>query len=228
MRWLEPHRGRLVTLAVLSLLAAGVQMIEPLFLRHIVDKVLLVPGLQGSERLWKLNVAGGAFLTLVIVSALVGVVKDYTQKSLNFRVVLSLRKALFDRLLHLPLPRLWDMKTGGILSRLAPSADGAVGDSWRDAHELCFCTTGASELSRGASRCGADRRSCRRSVFRDPCCAKSCSHGTPSCSWDRCGTSSAGARQHRIRSARRNRIRSHGRGAPRERARVHRQARRRL
>ena len=127
VRWLKPHRARLITLSVLSLVAAGVQMIEPLFLRHIVDKVLLVPGLQGSERLWKLNVAGGAFLTLVVVSALVGVVKDYTQKSLNFRVVLSLRKALFERLLHLPLPRLWDMKTGGILSRLSGDAETTTG-----------------------------------------------------------------------------------------------------
>lgn len=127
VRWLKPHRGRLITLSVLSLIAAGVQMIEPLFLRHIVDKVLLVPGLANSERLWKLNIAGSAFLTLVVCSALIGVVKDYTQRSLNFRVVLSLRRALFDRLLHLPLPRLWEMKTGGILSRLSGDAETTTG-----------------------------------------------------------------------------------------------------
>ena len=58
--------------------------------------------------------------------------KDYRQRLLNVRVMLSLRRSLFERLVHLPLPRLWDMKTGGILSRLTrrrrhhdrPDADG--------------------------------------------------------------------------------------------------------
>ena len=46
---------------------------------------------------------------------------------LNVRVMLSLRRALFDRLLHLPLPKLWDMKTGGILSRLTGDVDTTTG-----------------------------------------------------------------------------------------------------
>src|SRR5206468_9916877 len=33
----------------------------------------------------------------------------------------------FDRLLHLPLPKLWDMKTGGILSRLTGDIDTTTG-----------------------------------------------------------------------------------------------------
>jgi ATP-binding cassette subfamily B protein/subfamily B ATP-binding cassette protein MsbA len=41
--------------------------------------------------------------------------------------MLSLRRALFERLLHLPLPRLWDMKTGGILSRLTGDIDTTTG-----------------------------------------------------------------------------------------------------
>jgi ATP-binding cassette subfamily B protein/subfamily B ATP-binding cassette protein MsbA len=41
--------------------------------------------------------------------------------------MLSLRRSLFDRLLHLPLPKLWDMKTGGILSRLTGDVDTTTG-----------------------------------------------------------------------------------------------------
>src|SRR5437870_5625743 len=43
------------------------------------------------------------------------------------RVLMSLRRSWFDRLLHLPLPRLWDMKTGGILSRLTGDVDTTTG-----------------------------------------------------------------------------------------------------
>ena len=53
--------------------------------------------------------------------------KDYRQRILNVKVMLSLRRALFDRLLHLPLPKLWDMKTGGILSRLTGDVDTTTG-----------------------------------------------------------------------------------------------------
>ena len=55
------------------------------------------------------------------------VLKDYRQRLLNVRVMLSLRRSLFDRLLHLPLPKLWDMKTGGILSRLTGDVDTTTG-----------------------------------------------------------------------------------------------------
>ena len=34
---------------------------------------------------------------------------------------------MFERLLHLPLPKLWDMKTGGILSRLTGDVDTTTG-----------------------------------------------------------------------------------------------------
>ena len=59
--------------------------------------------------------------------SLIGVLKDYRQRLLNMRVMLALRRSLFDRLLHLPLPKLWDMKTGGILSRLTGDVDTTTG-----------------------------------------------------------------------------------------------------
>jgi ATP-binding cassette subfamily B protein/subfamily B ATP-binding cassette protein MsbA len=41
--------------------------------------------------------------------------------------MLTLRRALYDRFLHLPLSKLWDMKTGGILSRLTGDVDTTTG-----------------------------------------------------------------------------------------------------
>ena len=53
--------------------------------------------------------------------------KDYRQRLLNTRIMLALRRALFGRLLYLPLPDLWNMKTGGILSRLTGDLDTTTG-----------------------------------------------------------------------------------------------------
>ncbi|HEV8123553.1 MAG TPA: ABC transporter ATP-binding protein [Gemmatimonadales bacterium] len=127
LRWLRPHRYALTAVFFFALLVAGLQMIEPLFMRYIIDHVLLNQALDTVAKLSRLHLAGIAFLTVVVCSNLLGVVKDYRQKLLNTRVMLSLRQSLFDRLLHLPLPKLWDMKTGGILSRLTGDVETTTG-----------------------------------------------------------------------------------------------------
>jgi ATP-binding cassette subfamily B protein/subfamily B ATP-binding cassette protein MsbA len=127
LRWLWPHRYSVATLFVLALLAAGLEMIEPLFMRFIVDKVLLNSNLESASRLRYLQVAGALFLGVVVLSQAIGVLKDYRQRLLNVRVMLSLRQSMYERLLHLPLAKLWDMKTGGILSRLTGDVDTTTG-----------------------------------------------------------------------------------------------------
>jgi ATP-binding cassette, subfamily B, bacterial len=125
--WLWPHRYQIGTVFVLALLVAGLEMIEPLFMRFIIDRILLNTGLDQASRLSRLHLAGSAFVVVILLSNLTKVLKDYRQRLLNVRVMLSLRRSLFDRLLHLPLPRLWDMKTGGILSRLTGDVETTSG-----------------------------------------------------------------------------------------------------
>ncbi|HEX6976387.1 MAG TPA: ABC transporter ATP-binding protein, partial [Vicinamibacterales bacterium] len=127
VRWLKPHRVQVAIVFALALVGAGLQMVEPLFMRFIVDRVLLNDRLDAAGRLSRLHLAGATFLAVIVVSNLLGALKDYRQRILNTRVMLSLRQSLFDRLLHLPLPKLWDMKTGGILSRLTGDVDTTTG-----------------------------------------------------------------------------------------------------
>jgi len=127
LRWLWPHRFAVATVFMLALVTAGLQMIEPLFIRFIIDRVLLNTALDTASRLAHLHRAGLVYLAVIFANSLLGVLKDYRQRLLNVRVMLSLRQSLFHRLLHLPLPRLWDMKTGGILSRLTGDIDTTTG-----------------------------------------------------------------------------------------------------
>jgi ATP-binding cassette subfamily B protein len=127
LRWLWPYRYAVGFVFFLALLTGGLEMIQPLFMRYIIDQILVQQALDTATRLQRLHLAGAAYLFTVVVSSLIGVVKDYRQRILNVKVMLSLRRSLFDRLLHLPLPRLWDMKTGGILSRLTGDVDTTTG-----------------------------------------------------------------------------------------------------
>jgi ATP-binding cassette subfamily B protein/subfamily B ATP-binding cassette protein MsbA len=127
LRCLRPHRASVGAVFLLALVVAGLEMIEPLFMRFIIDRVLLNTGLDTAARLTNLHLAGAAFLAVVILSKGANVLKDYRQRLVNTRVMLALRRVLYDRLLHLPLPRLWGMKTGGILSRLSGDVDTTTG-----------------------------------------------------------------------------------------------------
>jgi ATP-binding cassette subfamily B protein/subfamily B ATP-binding cassette protein MsbA len=127
LRWLWPHRYAVAGVFVLALIGAGLQMVEPLFMRFIIDRVLLDASLDVTARLGRLHLAGLLFVVVVILTQLVTVLREYRQRLLNTRVMLSLRRSLFERLLHLPLRHLWDMKTGGILSRITGDVDTTTG-----------------------------------------------------------------------------------------------------
>jgi ATP-binding cassette subfamily B protein len=127
LRWLWPHRFAVTIVFVLALVTASLQMIEPLFIRFIIDRVLLNTTLDAAARLTRLNTAGALYFVMIATNSLLGVLKDYRQRILNVRVMLTLRQELFHRMLHLPLPKLWDMKTGGILSRLTGDIDTTTG-----------------------------------------------------------------------------------------------------
>lgn len=96
-------------------------------MRHIVDRVLLDSTLEASERLWRLNLVGAGFVGLVILVQLINLAKDDRQRLLSLKVKVSLRRSLIQRLLDLPLSRLSDMKTGGILSRLTGDVETTSG-----------------------------------------------------------------------------------------------------
>jgi len=125
-RWLWPYRFAIATMFLLAITRAALEMIEPLFMRYIVDDILNTT-LDTAAKLSRLQVTGSLFVLVVIASNSLGVIRDYRQRLLNTHLMLALRKALFDRMLHLPLPKLWDMKTGGILSRITGDVDTTTG-----------------------------------------------------------------------------------------------------
>ena len=127
LKWLAPHKVTVAVVMLLALVLAGLEMIEPLFMRFIVDRVLLNETLTPAQRLTRLHAVGAAFLVVILLSNTLQAFRNYRQRLLNVRVMLSLRRSIFERLVHLPLPRLWDMKTGGILSRLTGDVDTTTG-----------------------------------------------------------------------------------------------------
>jgi ATP-binding cassette subfamily B protein/subfamily B ATP-binding cassette protein MsbA len=127
LRWLLPELRMVVTLVFLALTAAGLEMIQPLFMRHIINEIIMGEGISRADRMASLNMIGVLFLAVVLVARLIEMSRNLLQHLLNVRLLLSLRRALFGQLLGLPLQNLTDMKTGGIISRLSGDIDRTTG-----------------------------------------------------------------------------------------------------
>ena len=66
LRWLWPHRYAVAALLVFALLGAGLEMVSPLFMRFMVDRVLLNATLDAASRLGWLHLTGGLFLGVIV------------------------------------------------------------------------------------------------------------------------------------------------------------------
>ena len=89
LRWLFPYRYAVAAVFFYALLSAGMQMVEPLFMRYIIDRVLLNQSLDQASHLRRLHLVGATFLSVIVASALIGVLKDYRQRILNVQVETS-------------------------------------------------------------------------------------------------------------------------------------------
>lgn len=116
-RKLRSHWPLVSLLVMLAIVVSVLEIIQPLFARYIFDDVLLAD-ISAEQKIQDLHLVGVVFLALVGLSSGLGIVRNWYQRLLNVRVVLQLRRSLFDRLLKLPLDQLSDMKVGGIISRL--------------------------------------------------------------------------------------------------------------
>ncbi len=126
IRRLWPHWRMVTVLAVLAILVSVLEIIQPLFARYIFDDVLLADSTH-EEKIWHLNIVGAVFLAVVMFTRCLGIMRAWLQRLLNVRVILTLRRALYDRLLRLSLDKLSDMKVGGIISRLTDDINKTTG-----------------------------------------------------------------------------------------------------
>lgn len=120
------HWPMVLLLAFLAVAVSVLEIIQPLFARHIIDQILLAD-LSPAEQFRQLNVVGGIFLAVVVLTRILGVGRAWNQRLLNVRVILQLRRALFDRLIRLGLDKLSNMKVGGIISRLTDDINKTTG-----------------------------------------------------------------------------------------------------
>jgi len=125
--WLRPELRPLLGVLMLSLVGIAIDMVWPLVSAHLIDRVILRPGLSVAHKTAELSGFALGMIGLLLCGAGLGWLRTLRLQLLTSRLAFQLRAALFHRVLRLPMSDLNEMKTGGILSRLSNDVDGTTG-----------------------------------------------------------------------------------------------------
>ena len=124
--WLKPSWRALLSLFGLALLAAGLDLVWPLLIKVMVDYLVSATMGPGEKLRWLLMCSAGVVVLLVVKQG-IELFRAYRTAVLNAKLLVRLRRRLFKSLLGLPLGKLGDFKSGGIVSRLGSDVDQVSG-----------------------------------------------------------------------------------------------------
>ena len=124
--WLWPCRGSLILVFVLSLLTTALDLLWPLALWLVINKVL-VPAKGHAVDVRLLDELGLGILGILLLKQIFDTIRSHRMTVLNAKLVFRLRNKLIESLIKLPLGQLAEMKGGGIVSRLSGDVDSASG-----------------------------------------------------------------------------------------------------
>jgi subfamily B ATP-binding cassette protein MsbA len=114
-RFARPYRVRLIVGTVAVVIAALLGLVFPAIMGSIVDSALSDTPTAGTSQL---NWFAGALLVVFAVQAVFNYIRFFNLSVVGEGVVADIRRALFDRVIRLPVPFFDGRKTGDITSRL--------------------------------------------------------------------------------------------------------------
>jgi ABC-type bacteriocin/lantibiotic exporter with double-glycine peptidase domain len=112
-KYLRPHKRVLIISFLLSVISTALGMIQPLFAKFLIDKVLL------SQQYRLLLTLLSAVVCLLVLSFLIRVSNSYIYTRYSAKVLFEMRADLFDHLQKIPLSFFSKRKIGDIYSRIA-------------------------------------------------------------------------------------------------------------
>ena len=112
-KYLQPHKKVLIISFLLSLISTALGMIQPLFAKVLIDRVLL------SQQYRLLLTLLGAVICLLVISFVIRVSNSYIYTRYSAKLLFQMREDLFDHLQKVPLSFFSKRKIGDIYSRIA-------------------------------------------------------------------------------------------------------------
>ena len=117
-RFAKPYRARLIVGTLAVVVSAGLGLVFPIIMGDLVDTV--VP--NAAEETGNLDRYGAILVAVFIVQAIFNYIRSYQLEVVGEGVVADVRRAVFDRVVRLPVPFFDRNLSGDITSRLTSDA----------------------------------------------------------------------------------------------------------
>lgn len=124
--WLASTRWQLLIQFGLALLAACIDLVWPLLIKRMID-YLVGAKLSSHDKVKWLILFSAGVVMLLVVKQTIELFRSYRTAVINAKLLFRLRKRLFNVLLNLPLAKLGEFKSGGVVSRLGSDVDQVSG-----------------------------------------------------------------------------------------------------
>jgi ATP-binding cassette subfamily B protein len=118
----RPYRGRLITVAVVVAITAGLGVVNPLLIKLVFDRALFCG--QGCPNLPLLASYVAVMIAIPVVTSVLGIRQTFLTNVLGQQVMADLRNSLYAHLQRMPLRFFTETKTGEIQSRLSNDVGG--------------------------------------------------------------------------------------------------------
>ena len=115
----QPYRWHIVSMLVLILVSTGLNLVNPLILRDLIDNTI------PNKNLNRLILLGGLLLLVPLLNGLVNVAQRRLNSQVGEGVIFDLRSALFAHLQTMSLRFFTNTKVGELMSRLNNDVVGA-------------------------------------------------------------------------------------------------------
>jgi len=118
-QFVHPYRRRLSLFLVAILASAGLAVVPPLLFGMLIDQAVL-----GGD-LGRVNVLAIAAVGVAVAAALVSLGQRYLSSWLGERIILDLRRTLYDHVQRMPVAFFTRTQTGALISRMNNDVIGA-------------------------------------------------------------------------------------------------------
>ncbi|ASS74816.1 ABC transporter [Tumebacillus algifaecis] len=117
-RYFLPYWKFLIWVVTCILVAAGLALLQPLFIKWIVDTAI------PDGDLWLLNLLAVSMVTAAILQGLVGVMQTYLNTRIGQGVMFDIRNQMYGHLHRMSIRFFTSTKTGDIMSRVNNDVNG--------------------------------------------------------------------------------------------------------
>jgi len=115
-KYMKPYMGRVITAIVLMVLTAAFTALSVYVLKPVIDQIFANP--NKAEAMNYLKIMPFAIIIIFILKGVTGYAQKYMIDWVGSKIILNMRKQLYDHVTGLPMSFFNNQKTGVLISRI--------------------------------------------------------------------------------------------------------------